>query len=115
LFNLTRSNSGIYSVIITNIAGNITSSNAVLTVRVPQVLSAPVLHPDGTITFNSSDTDGSALSSSDLAHLQVQVSSNLVDWVILPGALTLQDGMLQLQDSNATNAPTRYYRIIETW
>jgi hypothetical protein len=115
LFNLTRSNSGIYSVIITNIAGNITSSNAVLTVRVPQLLSAPVLHADGTITFNSSDTDGSALSSSDLAHLQVQVSSNLVDWVTLPGALTLQDGMLQLQDSNAANAPMRYYRIIETW
>ena len=115
LFNLTRSNSGLYSVVVTNIAGNITSSNAALVVRVPQLLSAPVLHPDGTITFNSSDADGGALSSADLAHLQVQVTSNLVDWVTLPGALTIQDGMLQLQDSNAANAPMRYYRIIESW
>jgi len=33
----------------------------------------------------------------------------------LPGALTLQGGMLQLQDPDATNAPLRYYRIVETW
>jgi alpha-tubulin suppressor-like RCC1 family protein len=115
LFNLTRGNSGIYRVMVTNVAGNITSSNAVLTVHVPQLLSAPILHSDGTITFNSSDADGGPLSSSDLAHLQVQASSNLVDWVTLPNALTLQDGRLQLQDSNATNAPTRYYRLLETW
>ena len=115
LFNLTRSNSGTYSVIVTNIAGNTTSSNAILTVRVPQLLSAPILQPNGTITFNSTDADGGTLSATDLAHLQVQVTSNLVDWVTLPGALTIQDGMLQLQDPNAANAPARYYRIIENW
>jgi len=115
LFNVTRTNSGTYSVIVTNVAGSATSSNATLVVRVPQLLSAPTFQPDGTITFSSSDSDGTALSSPDVSHLQVQVSSNLLDWVTLPGALTLQDGVLQLQDSGATNAPLRYYRIVESW
>ena len=115
LSNLTRGNSGNYNVVVTNIAGNVTSSNATLMVHVPQLLSAPTFNPDGTITFTSSDSDGSALSSSDVSHLQVQVSSNLVDWVTIPGALTLTDGMLQMQDPGATNAPTRYYRILENW
>ena len=115
LFNVTRTNSGTYSVVITNIAGGVTSSNATLVVRVPQLLSAPAFNPDGTITFNSSDSDGTALSSSDLSHIQVQVSSNLVDWVTLPGALTLQGGMLQLHDSGSANASLRYYRIVESW
>jgi len=115
LLNVTRTNSGIYSVIVTNVAGSATSSNATLVVRVPQLLSTPAFNPDGTITFSSADSDGTALSPSDLGHLQVQVSSNLVDWVTLPGALTLTDGMLQLQDSGGTNAPMRYYRILEMW
>jgi len=115
IFNVTRTNSGIYSVVVTNVAGSATSSNATLVVRVPQLLSAPTFQPDGTITFSSADSDGSGLTSSDVSHLQVQASSNLVDWVTLPGALTLQGGMLQLQDSGATNAPLRYYRIVETW
>jgi len=115
LFNLTRSNSGIYSVIVTNVAGGVTSSNAALVVHVPQLLSAPTFQPDGTIAFSSSDKDGGALSLSDLAHLQVQVSSNLVDWMTLPGGLTLTNGGLQLQDSNGTNSLIRYYRILESW
>jgi len=115
LFNLTRSNSGIYSVVVTNIAGNTTSSNAALGVHVAQQVSAPTLQPDGTITFNSSDVDGGILSSSDLTNFHAQVSSNLVDWVTLPGTLTLTNGLLQLQDSYVTDAPMRFYRIIETW
>jgi hypothetical protein len=115
LFTVTRTNSGTYSVIVTNIAGITNSSDATLKVHVPQLLSAPMLQPDQTIVFNSSDNDGGTLSSTDLANFRVQVSSNLVDWVSLPGTLTLTNGQLQLQDTDATNAPTRYYRIVETW
>src|SRR6185312_8170360 len=35
LFNVTRTNSGGYSVVVTNVAGSVTSSNATLLVRVP--------------------------------------------------------------------------------
>jgi len=115
LFNATRSNSGVYSVIVTNLAGTVTSSIAVLGVHVPQLLSVPVLQSGKTIAFNSSDVDGGALSQSDLANLHVLASSNLLDWVTLPGPLTLTNGTLQIQDTGATNAPARFYRIVESW
>jgi alpha-tubulin suppressor-like RCC1 family protein len=115
LFTVTRTNSGTYSVIVTNLAGSTNSSDAILKVHVPQLLSVPVSQPDQTIVFNSSDVDGGALSASDLANFQVQASSNLVDWVSLPGTLTLTNGQLQLRDTDATNASTRFYRIVETW
>jgi alpha-tubulin suppressor-like RCC1 family protein len=115
LFTVTRTNSGTYSVIVTNIAGSTNSSDAILKVHVPQLLSVPVLQPGQTIVFSSSDIDGGDLSATDLANFQVQTSSNLIDWVPLPGTLTLTNAQLQLEDSDATNASTRFYRIVETW
>ncbi len=38
---------------------------------------------------------------------------NLVDWVTLPNALSLTNGMLQLQDSSQSNYNARYYRLVE--
>jgi hypothetical protein len=115
LFSVTRTNSGTYSVVVTNSAGSVTSSNAIVAVHTPQLLSAPVFQPDGTILLNSADIDGGTLSSSDLANLQAQVSSNLVNWVPLPNSLTVTNGALLLQDPGATNSPTRFYRIVESW
>ena len=115
LLNVTRSNSGVYSVVVTNIAGSITSSNAVVAVHVPQHFSAPIMRPDGTITFTSSDVDGGALSQSDLANLHVETSSNLVDWVTLSGGLILTNGTLQIQDAGPTITPETFYRMLETW
>jgi len=58
---------------------------------------------------------GGILSAADLANLEVQVSTNLVDWATLPDALTLTNGAIQLQDTGATNQPMRFYRTIESW
>jgi hypothetical protein len=58
-------------------------------------------------------SDGTAFSSSDLSHLQVQVSSNLVGWVTIRGALTPRDGVLQSQDKGSNNAPLGRHRIVE--
>ena len=60
-------------------------------------------------------SNGGLLSASDLANLQAQSSTNLVDWVTLTNALTLTNGVIQLQDSSATSSPSRYYRILEYW
>jgi hypothetical protein len=113
--NVTRANSGTYSVVVTNIAGNVTSSNAVLKVHVPQHLGVPVLQPDGSVLLISGDADGGTPAAADLANLQVQVSTNLVDWIPLPGALTLTNGLLQLQDPDSASYRTRFYRIVESW
>jgi len=113
LSNVTRTNSGTYSVVITNVAGSVTSSNAVLLVRVPQQLGTPVLLPDGTFVLVSSDAGGGVPSAADLARFEVQASTNLVDWISLPGALTPTNGVLQFHDASVTNAPMRFYRIVE--
>jgi hypothetical protein len=115
LVNVMRTNSGAYNVMVTNIAGSVTSSNAILLVHVSQRLGMPVLLPDGTLAIASGDLDGGMPSASDLNNLQAQASTNLVDWVTLPGALTLTNDVLQLSDPEVSNAPMRFYRIIENW
>jgi hypothetical protein len=100
-------------VTVTNSGGSTVSSNATLKVLVPQLLGTPTLSPDGTLQFTSTDANGGLLSPSDLANFEAQASTNLVDWVTLTNALSLTNGMLQLQDNSGTNWPARFYRLIE--
>jgi hypothetical protein len=89
------------------------SSNAAVVVRVPQILGAPVLLPDGSLQLTSTDANGGTLTPADLANFEAQASTNLVNWVTLPNGLSLTNGMLQLNDAARTNFTTRYYRIVE--
>ncbi len=113
--NVGRAQDGNYWVVVTDLSGggSAVSSNAVLKVLVPQHLGAPVLLPDGSLQLTSTDADGGTLSPSDLPNFTAQASADLVNWVTLPNALSLTNGMLQLQDGARTNYPARYYRIIE--
>jgi alpha-tubulin suppressor-like RCC1 family protein len=115
LTGVSRADSGTYSVEVISPYGSATSSNAVLLVHVPQLLGTPVLQPDGSIVLTTTDADGGQLSATDLTNCQVQVSTNLVDWTTLSNALVLTNGTVQLQDAGASNAPTRFYRILENW
>ena len=116
LNNVGRSQNGTYFVTVTNITipNNITvSSNAVLKVLVPQLLGSPMLLPNGSFQLISTDANGGLLSPSDLANFEAQASTNLLNWVTLPNALSLTNGMLLLQDGAQSNLTARYYRIIE--
>lgn len=113
LTNLTRRDSGTYVLQISNAGGSATSSNATLLVRVPQRLTAPRLLPDGSFGFSSGDADGGWLQPEDLAGLEIQASTNLVDWVALPNTLVITNGLLALRDSGCTNYAARFYRIVE--
>ena len=115
LTNVTRTNSGSYALVVTNEAGNVSSSNAVLTVHVPQRLTAPVLPAGGSVLLTARDREGGSLSPADLTNFQAQASTNLADWAMLPGALTLTNELLQPQDSDCTNCPVRFYRIVKGW
>ncbi|MDB6059225.1 MAG: Immunoglobulin I-set domain protein, partial [Verrucomicrobiales bacterium] len=116
LFGVSRFSSGLYRVVVTNTLGSVTSSNAVLTVRTPQELQTPELQPDGTFLFTSGDVDNKSFSSQmSTTNFQAQYSSNLVDWLQLDTSLSISNGQIQFIDTDATNAPLRFYRVIEGW
>jgi alpha-tubulin suppressor-like RCC1 family protein len=111
--NVSRANTGNYSVTVTNLAGSATSATAAVRVNVPQLLGSPQLLPDGSLQLTSADVNGGQLQPSDLPNFEAQASADLVNWTTLPGALSLTNGVLQLQDTSRTNFATRFYRIIE--
>lgn len=113
--SVVRTNSGSYNVIIRNMAGTTISSNATLVVHVPELLSKPTWLPDGTLLLTADDLGGGTISAGDLANFTAQASSNLINWVTLPGALSVTNGALQLHDVTATNSPMKFYRILEKW
>jgi hypothetical protein len=98
---------------VSNAGGTAYGTNVTLKVLVPQRLGSPVLLPDGSLQLTSSDVNGGTLSLSDLANFEAQASTDLMNWVTLTNALSLANGMLQLQDNTGTNWPTRFYRILE--
>ena len=109
----TRRDSGLYQVVANNPGGNTPSSNAMLAVRSPQKLGAPLRLPGGTLAITSDDADGSQLLPGDLAGFQALVSTNLLDWETLTNSLTLTNGQLLLRDEDTANSPGRFYRILE--
>ncbi|HWI58571.1 MAG TPA: hypothetical protein VNZ22_15200, partial [Bacillota bacterium] len=83
-----------------------------LVVRVPQLLSGARMLPDGSFEFVSGDADCGGLLPSDVTALEVQASTNLVDWVPVNNPLTLTNGTLRLHDPG-TNYSRRFYRVVE--
>jgi uncharacterized lipoprotein YddW (UPF0748 family) len=106
--SFTRSNaqpehSGNYSVLVTNVAGSLLSSNALLTITVPpppQFQSITVL-PDHRAQLQ-------LLGTANLPYA-IETSSNLTDWSALMSG-TLTNIPSELTDDSASNAPVRFYR-----
>ena len=49
----------------------------------------------------------------DLAAFEILASTNLLNWVALPGAPGVTNGQLMLRDFASTNFPARFYRVVE--
>lgn len=101
--NAQTNHTGNYSVFVTNIAGSVLSSNALLTVNIPpppQFQSITVL-PDQRAQFQ-------LLGTSNLPYA-IESSSNLTGWSELMSG-TLTNVPTQLTDDSASNAPQRFYR-----
>jgi hypothetical protein len=95
-------NTGNYSVVVTNVAGSVTSSNALLTVIVPPALALqflagyPLLNLNGMLSSN----------------FVVQYSTNLAgsNWMNLLSLTNLPSSPYLLLDPAGDGEPARFYR-----
>jgi len=112
---LNRTNSGNYSVTITNDFGSVTSSPASVWVQVPQLLHSPQRLPDGRVHLFFSDPDGTL--SSDPGRFEVHHTFNpsgpTTVWVTNLGGITLSGGLLRYEDQTSGAVTRRTYRILE--
>ena len=113
LAKVGRRDAGVYAVRVSNPVGSVLSSNATLWVRVAQRLGAPLLLPDGSLSFRSSDAEGGSVRPEDLVGFEAQASTNLTGWLTLTNALSWTNGSLWLRDPDRTNHPRRFYRVFE--
>lgn len=114
LTNVSGPNIGAYSMAAFNALGAATSAVAVLSIAYPPlILQQPQLQSGGGFSFLAGEAGGGLLSTQDVSAFEVQMSSNLLDWVSLPSALVLTNGRLQVLDPGALRAAVRFYRVVE--
>lgn len=117
LTNVTRLQNGVYQVGVSNLVGGVSSSNALVRVRVAQRLAPAVFAPGQPFRLRFLDDNGEQASPADLAKIEVQATAILTGpgalWVTLTNGFSVVNGMLQLDDTASTNALRRYYRVIE--
>lgn len=102
--NAQYADAGNYSVLVTNVAGAVASSNALLSILTasPAELQAITWVPaDGSIQLRIMGDPG--------ATYYVQTSTNLVDWAPLTN-VTIQTGSLDLSLTGSTNDARRFFR-----
>lgn len=113
LSKVSRRDRGVYSVTVENPGGQVLSPNATLEVRVPQFLEIDPIAAEARFELHSIDVDGGGPMLEDLGDLEVQVSTNLMDWLKLSSGLALTNGRVRILDPSAATAPFQFYRVLE--
>lgn len=114
LTNVSRASRGLYSALVWNSLGVTNSRDAWLDVVGPvKLLSISGSSSTAPLSFIATDSTGELLPAEDGAWLQVQASTNLINWQAISNALIFTNGTLLLQDPAQTNHPARFYRLIE--
>jgi hypothetical protein len=101
--NAQTADAGNYSVLVTNLAGSLLSSNATLAVNAPSALalSSPQRLADGQFQFTVTGAANQVFS--------ILASSNLSGWMPL-STNTLTNGVQVYVDAGASNLTHRFYR-----
>ena len=102
LTNVTMDEAGTYSVIVTNLAGSVTSSNAVLSIysSAASTLNGASLDTDNDIRFTVAGVPG--------FNYAVLASTNMMDWV----PLTTNISPFVFIDTNTSGNPQQFYRTL---
>ena len=113
LLSAARADSGYYSLLVTNVAGSITSSNALLHVLTPQRILPLTSLGGGQYRLSFSDFDGGLLFDWDLGNLAVEGSTDLsaTNWITLTNAIVISNGVGQVEFVATNNPPHQFYRI----
>ncbi|HCL92596.1 MAG TPA: hypothetical protein DIC50_07420, partial [Verrucomicrobia subdivision 3 bacterium] len=100
--NVEISDAGSYSVVITNVAGSVVSSNAILEVHLPAPpqIDRIRLLPGGQIELRVSGAPG---------HYAVESSTNFVNWMELTNFVTSESVFEYIEVE--TSLPQRFYRV----
>jgi hypothetical protein len=103
LTNVTTTNVGNYSVVITNIAGSVTSAPAALALLPPAAaqFQSIQLQPDNSLQIIFSGDSG--------WNYTVEVSTNLFNWNALTN-FSSSNGIFNFTINSTTNAPQQFYR-----
>jgi len=101
LTNVQPAQAGGYSVLVTNIAGSVTSTVAILTVADHPLLLNPRTTTDGAFAFTISGAAGLAY--------QVEVTTNLLEWTPL-NTVSNATGEADFIDTASSNSVSRFYR-----
>jgi alpha-tubulin suppressor-like RCC1 family protein len=113
LTGVDHSFSGGYAAVVSNVLGVANSQTMLLQVGGGLILVSPNIDLNRIVSYNVAEVSGSPLGPADLPDIGAQVSSNLVNWETLTGALVYTNGTIRLRDVSQTNRPTRFYRVFE--
>ncbi len=113
---LVRTNSGLYSVVVSNAAGTTVTLTATVRALVPPVLQPPQRLGGGRLRLLFQDADGGL--PYDPTQVAVQWRTNVPTatdelWQSSSPALSVTNGFLYFDDTNTFIQPGRFYRILE--
>jgi hypothetical protein len=113
---VSRSDSGVYSVMVSNTNGNWITLNVTVRVIVPPVIQPPQVAADGTARLLFQDADGGV--PSDFSQVSLQWRTNLpsgsdTHWQSITAGFYVTNGFVVFDDTNALNRPVSFYRIQE--
>jgi hypothetical protein len=101
--NVQTNDVGNYSVLVTNVAGSLASSNAALLLTPPQrsQFQLMTLLPDGTLKLGFTGEPGAAYT--------IEVSTNLADWDVFTN-LVNTNGTVEVNAGQTADYPQRFFR-----
>lgn len=110
---LERTNSGWYTIVISNTVGNSVQLNALVRALVPPMLQNPQIASNAIVHLFFQDSDGGV--PYDLSKVQVQWRTNVTDrtWQTLTNAFLPTNGLIGIDDTNVVGLSSRFYRVLE--
>jgi PKD repeat protein len=119
----TYANVGAYSVTLTALgaggSSSLTLTNYIVAVAPPKLLLGGAIYlSPGVFQFLATNSDGTPITTAELARLQIYASTNLAaaqsNWVLIASNLALTNGGLQVDDPGGSIWEQRFYRAVLT-